>query len=177
MTTGKTTALTRQTYVIKVMALLFNTLCRFVIAFLPRSKCLFISWLQSAPAVILEAKKIKSVTVSVVSPSICPEVMGPHCAVWCQIVWLLETVIFITLRNLLPPLPSSPGALLCKPSGFSFLIHKYLVTGYLEIMQAFCFSYFRPLILAPVGDSYLQWSFTVLFTLVTFCLHHFFYIC
>ena len=81
MTTGKTIALTRRTFVIKVMSLLFNTLCRFVIAFLPRSKCLFISWLQSAPAVILEAKKLKSVTVSVVSPSICPEVMGPHCAV------------------------------------------------------------------------------------------------
>ena len=165
------------------MSLLFNMLCRFVIAFLPRSKCLFISWLQSPPAVILEAKKIKSFTVSIVSPSTCHEVMGPdevmglHCAAWCQIVWLLETVIFSTLRNLLPPPPSSPGALLCKPSGFSFLIHKYLVKRYSEIMQAFCFSCFRPVILAPVGDSYLQWSFTVVFTLVTFSLHRFSYIC
>ena len=77
MATGKTIALTIQTFVGKVMFLLFNMLSRFVIAFLPRSKHLFISWLQSPSAVILEAKKIKSVTVSIVSPSICHEVMGP----------------------------------------------------------------------------------------------------
>ena len=76
MTTGKTIALTRQTFVGKVMSLLFNMLSRLVIAFLPRSKCLLISWLQSPPAVILEPKKIKSVTVFIVSPSICHEVMG-----------------------------------------------------------------------------------------------------
>ena len=76
MTTGKTIALTRQTFVGKVMSLLFNTLSRLVIAFLPRSKCLLISWLQSPSAVILEPKNIKSVTVSIVSPSICQEVMG-----------------------------------------------------------------------------------------------------
>ena len=76
MTTGKTIALTRWTFVGKVMPLLFNMLSRFVIAFLPRSKCLVISWLQSPSAVILEPKKIKSVTVSIVSPSICHEVMG-----------------------------------------------------------------------------------------------------
>ena len=64
MTTGKTIALTRQTFVAKVMSLLFNVLSRFVIAFLPRSKRLLISWLQSPFAVILEPKKIKSVTVS-----------------------------------------------------------------------------------------------------------------
>ena len=57
--------------------LIFNTLARFVIAFLPRSKCLLISWLQLPSAVILEPRKIKSVTVSIVSPSICHEVMGP----------------------------------------------------------------------------------------------------
>ena len=67
MTTGKTIALTIQTFVGKVMSLLFNTLYRFVIAFLPRSKCLFISWLPSPSAVILELKKIKSVTVSMFS--------------------------------------------------------------------------------------------------------------
>ena len=67
MTTGKTIALTRQTFVAKVMSLLFNVLSRFVIAFLPRSKRLLISWLQSPFAVILEPKKIKSVTVSIVS--------------------------------------------------------------------------------------------------------------
>ena len=68
MTTGKTIALTMQTFVGKVVSLLFNMLSRLVIAFLPRSKCLLISWLQSAPAVILEPPKIKSVTVSIVSP-------------------------------------------------------------------------------------------------------------
>ena len=77
MTTGKTIALTRQTFVCKVMSLLFNMLSRLVIAFLPRSKRLLISWLQSLSTVILEPKKIKSVTVSIVSPSICHEVMGP----------------------------------------------------------------------------------------------------
>ena len=76
ITTGKIIALTRWTFVSKVMSLLFNTLSRLVIAFLPRSKCLLISWLQSPPAVILEPKKIKSITVSIVSPSICHEVMG-----------------------------------------------------------------------------------------------------
>ena len=76
MTTGKTIALTTQTFVSKMMPLLFNTLSRFNIAFLPRSKHLLISWLQSPPAVILEPKKRKSITVSIVSPSICHEVMG-----------------------------------------------------------------------------------------------------
>ena len=76
MTTGKTIALTRWTFVGKVMSLLFNMLSRFVIVFLPKSKHLLISWLQSPCAVILELRKIKSVTVSVVSPSICHEVMG-----------------------------------------------------------------------------------------------------
>ena len=73
MTIGKTIALTRQTFVDKVMSLLFNMLSRLVIAFLPRSKCLFISWLQSPSAVILEPKKTESVTVLIVSPSICHE--------------------------------------------------------------------------------------------------------
>ena len=76
MTTGKTIALTRWTFV-KVMSLLFNMLFKLVIGFLPRSKHLLISWLQSPSAVILECKKIKSVTVSIASPSICHEVMGP----------------------------------------------------------------------------------------------------
>ena len=77
MTTGKTIDLTIWTFVTKGMSLLFNMLSRFVIAFLPRSKCLLIAWLQSPSAVILELKKIKSVTASIVSPSICYEVMGP----------------------------------------------------------------------------------------------------
>ena len=74
MTTGKAIALTRRTFVGKVMALLFNMLSRLVITFLKRNKCLLISWLQSPPAVILETQKIKSAAVS---PSICHEVMGP----------------------------------------------------------------------------------------------------
>ena len=76
MTTGKTIALTRQTFVGKVMSLLFDMLSRLVIGFHPRSKRLLISWLQSPSAVILEPPKIKSATVSTVSPSICHEVMG-----------------------------------------------------------------------------------------------------
>ena len=77
MTTGKTIALNRWIFVSKVMSLLFNMLSRFVITFLPRSKCLLIAWLQLTSAVILEPKKINSVTISIVSPSICHEVMGP----------------------------------------------------------------------------------------------------
>ena len=77
MTTGKTIALTRWTFVGKVMPLLFNMLSRLVITFLLRSKHLLISWPQSPSAVILESQKIKSATVSTVSPSISHEVMGP----------------------------------------------------------------------------------------------------
>ena len=76
MTTGKTIALTKQTFIDKVMSLLFNMLSRLAIAFLPRSKCLLISEMQSPSAVILETKKIKSVTVSTVFPSTFHEVMG-----------------------------------------------------------------------------------------------------
>ena len=82
MTTGKAIALTRRTFVSKVMSLLFNTLSRCIIAFLPRSKHLLISRLQSQSTVILEPKNIKSVTVSVVSPSICHEVMGQDAMVF-----------------------------------------------------------------------------------------------
>ena len=77
MTTIKTIALARQTFVGKVISLLFNILSRLGIAFLPRSKCLLISWFQSPSAVILKPLKIKSLTVSIVFPSICQEVMGP----------------------------------------------------------------------------------------------------
>ena len=76
MTTGKIIALTRQMFVGKVMSLLFNMLSRLVITFLPGSKHLLISWLQPPSAVILEPTEIKSVTVSIVSPSVCHEVMG-----------------------------------------------------------------------------------------------------
>ena len=82
MTNGKTIALTRQTFVGKVMSLLLNMLSRLVITFLPKSKCLLISRLQSPSAVILEPKNIKSDTVSTVSPSICHEVMGPDAMIF-----------------------------------------------------------------------------------------------
>ena len=88
ITTRKTIALTRWTFVSKVMSLLFNMLSRFVIGFLPRRKYLLISWLQSPPAVILEPRKIKSVPVSTVFPSICHEVMGPDAKIF--IFWMLS---------------------------------------------------------------------------------------
>ena len=94
MATGKTIALTKWTFVGKVMSLLFTVLSRFVIAFLPRSKHLLISWLQSLSAVILEAKKIKTVTVSIVSPSIWQEVMGPD-AVILSFFFFLIYLFFI----------------------------------------------------------------------------------
>ena len=78
MTTGKTIVLTRQTFVGKLMSLLFNKLSWWVITFFPRSKHLLISWLQSPSTVISEPKKTKSATVSTISPSICHEVMGPY---------------------------------------------------------------------------------------------------
>ena len=82
MTTGKTIALTRWTFVGKVISLLFNMLSRLVITFLPKSKRLLISWLQSPSAVILEPKKMKSDTVSTVYPSISHEVMGPDAMIF-----------------------------------------------------------------------------------------------
>ena len=88
MTTGKTIALTKRIFVGKVMSLLFNMLSRSVITFLPRNKCLLISWLQSPSAVILEPKKINYDTVSTVSPSICHEVMGQETMIF--IFWMLS---------------------------------------------------------------------------------------
>ena len=88
MTTGKTIVLTRRTFVSKVMSLLFNMLSRLVITFLPRSKHLLMSWLQSPSAVILEPRKIKSATVSAVSPSICHEVMGLEAMI--LVFWMLS---------------------------------------------------------------------------------------
>ena len=107
MITGKTIALTRWTFVGKVMSLLFNMLSRSVITFLPRSKRLLISWLQSPSAVILESQKIKSATVYTVTPSICHEVMGPDAMIfvfWCALSQLFtlffhfhqEALLFFT---------------------------------------------------------------------------------
>ena len=88
MTTGKTIALSTQTFFCKLMSLLFNMLSRFVIGFLPRSKCILISCLQSPSAAVLEPQKIKSFTVSIVSPSVCHEVMGPDAMI--LVFWMLS---------------------------------------------------------------------------------------
>ena len=109
ITTGKTIALTRWTFVSKVMSLLFNMLSRLVIAFLPRSKRLLISWLQSPSAVILEPQKIKPATVYIVSPSICHEVMGPDAMI--LVFWMLNwSQLFLSPLSL-----SSRGCLVLLP--------------------------------------------------------------
>ena len=104
MTTGKTMALTTWTFVSKVMSLLFNTLSRFVIAFLPRSSHFLISWLQSPSAMILESKERKSVIASTYSP-ICHEVMGPNAMILVFLVWVLNWLCYS------PSSPSSRGSL------------------------------------------------------------------
>ena len=100
----KTITLTIWRFVGKVMSLLFNMLFRFVIAFLPRSKCLLISWLQSTSAVILEPKKIKSVTVSIFYHSVCHEVMGPDDMIFIFECWVLSQLFHSPLS------PSSRGS-------------------------------------------------------------------
>ena len=101
MTTRKTTALTRRTFVGKVMSLLFNMLSSLVIAFLPRSKCLLISWLHSPSAVILEPKKIKSVIASIFPPSACHEVIGPGTMilVLCMLSQLFQSLLSPSSRG------------------------------------------------------------------------------
>jgi len=113
MTTGKTIALTRWTFVGKVMFLLVNMLSRLVIAFLPRNKCLLISWQQSPFAVILEPKKIRSLTVSIVSPSICNEVMGLFAMKWWdQMPWSSFSECWVLSQLFHSPLSlSSRGSL------------------------------------------------------------------
>ena len=99
MTTGKTIALTVQTFVGRVMFLIFDTLSRFVIAFLPRSSRLLISWLPSLSAVILELKKRKSVTTSTFSPSICHEVMGPDTRILVFLIFSLKPALLLLLLH------------------------------------------------------------------------------
>ena len=105
MTTGKTITLTRQTFVGKVMSLLFNMLSRLVITFLPRSKHLLISWLQSPSAVIFGPPKIKSLTVPTVSPSICYEVMGPDAMI--LVFWMLKFKPTVSLSSFIKRIFSS----------------------------------------------------------------------
>ena len=125
MTTWKTKALTRQTFVGKVMSLLLHMLSRLVITFLRRSKCLLISWLQSPSAVILEPPKIKFVTVSIVSPSICHEVMGPEAMI----------LVFCTLRSFKPTFSLS-----------SFTYIKRLFSSLLSAISVVSSEYLRLLI-------------------------------
>ena len=145
MTTGKTIALTRWTFVSKVMPLLFNMLSRLVIIFLPRSKCHLISWLQSPSAMILEPKKIKSVTVSIVSPSICHEVMGPDAMI--LVFWMLNykpafSFSSFTFKRLLSS--SSFSALRVVSSAYLRLLIfllAILIPAYSSSSPVFCMMY------------------------------------
>ena len=124
MTIGKTIALTRWTFLGKVMSLLFSMLSRFVIPFLPRSERLLISWLQSPSGVILEPPKIKSVTVSIVSPSLCHEVMG------------LDAMIFVYLMLSLKPAFSLSSFIFIKRLFSSLLSDIRVVSSaYLRLMM------------------------------------------
>ena len=136
MTTGKTIALTRQTYVGKLMSLLFNMLSRLVIAFLPRSKCLLISWLQSPFAVILDPKKVKSVTISIFPPSICHEVIG------------LDATIFIFLMlNFKPAFSFSSFTFIKRLFSSSLLSAMVVSSTYLRLLI------FLPAVLVPICAS------------------------
>ena len=96
MTTVKATSLSIQILVVRVISLLFNMLSRFIIAFLPRSKCLLISWLQSPSAVILEPKKVKSVTLPIFSPSICHEVIGLDAMIFIFLMLSFKTIFSLS---------------------------------------------------------------------------------
>ena len=111
MTTGKTTALTRRTFVGKVMSLLSNMLSRLVITFLPRRKRLLISWLHSPSAVILEPKKIKPVTVSIAFPSICYEVLGPDATILA--FWAFSSPLSPSSRGSLVPFKHMHLCVMC----------------------------------------------------------------
>ena len=137
MATGKTIALTIWNLVSKAMSLLFNTLSRFVIAFLPRSKYHLISWPQSLSTVILEPKKIKSVTVSIVSPSICHEVMGPDAMIF--VFWMLSFKPAFSL--------SSFTFIKRLFSSFSLSATRLISSVYLRLLISL------PAILIPVCDS------------------------
>ena len=121
MTTGKTIALTRWTFVCKVVSLLFSMLSGFVIAFLPRTNRLLILWLQSPSTVILKSKEIKSPTVSTFSPPICHEVMGPDAAM-VLVFWMVsfKPILKVITENRFPPSVGSEGwirGLLSRQSG------------------------------------------------------------
>ena len=137
MTTGKTIAFTGWTFLGKVMSLLFNMLSRFITAFLPRSKCLLISWLQSRSAVILEPKKIKSVTVSTSPPSIYHEVMG-----------LNARILVFGMLNFKPPFSLFSFTLIKRLFSSSSISARRVVSSeYLKLLI------FSPAILNPACAS------------------------
>ena len=143
MTTGKTVALTIGNFIHEVMSLLFNTLSRIVIAFLPKSNRPLISWLQSLSAMILEPKKIKSVTVSIVSPSICHEVMGPDAMILFLFILSFKAVVFFFFFF---------------PFAHFNLIKKYFSCSSVSAIRVISYAYLRLLIfllaiLIPVCDS------------------------
>ena len=121
MTTGKTISLILLTFVGKVMCLLFNTLSKFVILFLPRNKHLLISWLQSPSAVILEPKKINSLTVLIVPSSICHEVMGPDAMIFVFWVLSFKSAFSLSSFTLIKRLVSSPSLSAIKVASSAYL--------------------------------------------------------
>ena len=149
MTTGKTIALPRRTFVSKVMSLLFNMLSRLIIAFLPRIKCLLISWLQSPSAVILDPKKIKSVTVSIVSPSISHEVMGPDAMI--LVFWMLSFKLTFSLSFSL----SSRGSLRKWRWAFFLLLYIWKESGpVLKVkVTQFCMTLCHPMDIQSMSFS------------------------
>ena len=157
MTTGKTIALTRQSFVGKAMSLLFNMLSRLVITLLPRSKRLLISWLQSPSAVILEPPKIKSDTVSIVSPSISHEVMGPDAMI--LVFWMLSFKPTFSLSSLtfIKRLFSSSSLSATIPSKCSNLYAFVLLWEVCKVSSVH--GIFRARILEWVAISYFRGSF------------------
>ena len=146
MTTGKTIALTRWTFVGKAMSLLFNMLSKLIITSLPRSKRLLISWLQSPSGVILEPKNIKSLTVFIVSPYICHEVMGPHAMIF--VFWMLSFKPTFSLSpfTLIKRLFSSYSLSAIRVVSSAHLrllifLPEILIPAYASSIPAFCMVY------------------------------------
>ena len=140
--TGKTIALTRRTFVGKVMGLIFNTLSTFVTAFLQRSKCLLISWLPSAFTVILEPRKIKFVTVSTFSSSICHEVMGLD--VMILVFWMLsfKSAFSLSSFTLIKRLFSSSSVSAIKVKSSAYLKMLIFLSAILTQLMIHPFQYF-----------------------------------
>ena len=162
MTAGKTIALTLWTFVSKVMSLLFNMLSSFVIVILPRSKCLLISWLRSQSAMILEPKKIKSVTVYIFSPSICYEVMEPNAMI------LVFGMLSFKLAFFHSPLsPSSKLKRLFSSSSLSAI--RVVSSAFWGCLHFFWQSWFQ-LVIHPfltLSQDQLHWKFGCLLEIVT----------